>query len=72
MSPEQPFGFSTWTLYSEYMGFVLEVHGPCTGSTKALYCGKTGTWNQVKFSCYSADRCKQQNKKAPHIEMRRL
>ena len=31
-------GFSTWALYSEYMGFVLGVHECCTRRTWALYC----------------------------------
>ena len=27
---------STWALYSEYMGFVLEVHEPCTEDKPSL------------------------------------
>ena len=39
-------GRSTETLYSQYMGFVLGVHGFCTLSTRALYCWRTA-WRVV-------------------------
>ena len=36
---------STRALYSQYMGFVLAVHGACTRSTWALYLTKTIIFN---------------------------